>query len=368
MSDFVGDYLAGDTGSEAGPRYLRNEFGEYVEETSTHGARAGDGTEAAKLGGRESYQRTGREEFTKNRSAAAPALSRKSAYEQHVEFMQHLRGGRKKSIYSAEGPSNKRRKKKAANADLPERTDYHVLQDRFRFIRDDEDDHKRLSEGDPSEAWEIQLARKYYNRLFKEYALCNLDRYKSGEIGLRWRTKDEVVHGKGQFICANLNCDETRGLHSYEVKFTYKENGRTKRTLVKVRVCTGCALKLFYKKIKKMEKRRKRQSKSSGEIESANADNDEQEKKEDMPDPSLLASDPHQYAQAAQKFFPEDDSKGTEPGDSSNQTGVEEPEKQRASPVEAEQKSDQAADTGAEEVEQKSTEDEMDRFLDSLFV
>ena len=42
-----------------------------------------------------------------------------------------------------------------------------------RFIRTEEDDVS-------SQPWEVALARKYYSRLFREYAVVDLSRYKVG--------------------------------------------------------------------------------------------------------------------------------------------------------------------------------------------
>jgi protein FRA10AC1 len=32
------------------------------------------------------------------------------------------------------------------------------------------------------------MAKKYYSKLYKEYALVDLSRYETGQIGCRWRT------------------------------------------------------------------------------------------------------------------------------------------------------------------------------------
>lgn len=83
--------------------------------------------------------------------------------------------------------------------------------------------------------------------------LHNDSRYKENKIGLRWRTKEEVLSGKGQFICGNIACERVEGmkfqvsfdhridLHSYEVLFTYKEQSEIKNTFVKLRICPECA-------------------------------------------------------------------------------------------------------------------------------
>lgn len=43
----------------------------------------------------------------------------------------------------------------------------------FRFLRDE--DEKDLS-------WDDQVAKKYYSSLFREYAVCDLKHYKSGNV------------------------------------------------------------------------------------------------------------------------------------------------------------------------------------------
>ena len=102
--------------------------------------------------------------------------------------------------------------------------------------------HKFIHESEP-ETWEDQLAYLYYQKLYKEYALCSLQQYKKGRIALRWRSEKEVVAGKGQFICANLVCLEARGLKTWEVPFSYMEEGEKKVVLVKVCLCEECSLK-----------------------------------------------------------------------------------------------------------------------------
>ncbi|KAL3662435.1 hypothetical protein V7S43_012761 [Phytophthora oleae] len=134
--------------------------------------------------------------------------------------------------------------------------DLAVLKQKFQFIRDDEID---AEQGETN--WQIRMSVRYYRQLFREYALADLSRYKEGKIGLRWRTEMEVIAGKGQFSCGNKRCDERERLHSYELLFAYVEHGERKRCLVKVRACSECAKKLFYKKMiemKRKEEKRKR--------------------------------------------------------------------------------------------------------------
>jgi protein FRA10AC1 len=83
----------------------------------------------------------------------------------------------------------------------------------------------------------------------------------------------DILSGKGKTICGNKHClvaDET--LHSYEVNMTYQESEPTqlggvtqtvtKQALVKVNLCSECAMKLNYKKIKDKLKKKKKHKKN----------------------------------------------------------------------------------------------------------
>ncbi|KAK4786831.1 hypothetical protein SAY86_010664 [Trapa natans] len=127
----------------------------------------------------------------------------------------------------------------------PVKTDLDTLREGYRFIRTEEDDK------DPS--WEQRLVKRYYDKLFKEYCISDMTKYKSGKIGLRWRTEKEVISGKGQFICGNKNCGESDNLGGYEVNFSYFEAGESKQALVKLVACERCADMLHYRKRKEKE-------------------------------------------------------------------------------------------------------------------
>lgn len=103
--------------------------------------------------------------------------------------------------------------------------------------------------------WERRLAKKYYDKLFKEYAIADLSRYEEGAVGLRWRTEREVVSGKGQFSCGARRCDQFNDLESYEVDFSYREAGEKKQALVKLRVCPACARRLNYRHARRKARR-----------------------------------------------------------------------------------------------------------------
>ncbi|KAF7730166.1 hypothetical protein EC973_002774 [Apophysomyces ossiformis] len=135
------------------------------------------------------------------------------------------------------------------------KTEYEILREHHRFIRDD----------DVEASWEQRVAKKYYDRLFKEYAICELKYYKQGKIALRWRTENEVISGKGQFVCASTRCDSTESLNSWEVNFGYVEEGIKKNELVKVRLCAECSDKLNYKTKKRLLSKTKKRAREEEE-------------------------------------------------------------------------------------------------------
>lgn len=53
-----------------------------------------------------------------------------------------------------------------------DRTDYDVIRENHRFLWDD----------DEPDSWEKQLAKRYYDKLFKEYCICDLSRYKDNKV------------------------------------------------------------------------------------------------------------------------------------------------------------------------------------------
>nr|CAH7718478.1 unnamed protein product [Callosobruchus chinensis] len=132
-----------------------------------------------------------------------------------------------------------------------DRTDYHVIRDNHRFL---------WNQDDPAMSWEEQFARKYYDKLFKEYCIGDLSLYKQNKVvALRWRIEKEVINGKGQFICGNKYCSIEEDLRTWEVNFAYIEKGEKKNALVKIRLCPGCSKKLNYhtkkREIKRLNKK-----------------------------------------------------------------------------------------------------------------
>ncbi|WWD05430.1 hypothetical protein V865_003507 [Kwoniella europaea PYCC6329] len=174
-------------------------------------------------------------------------------------------------------------------ADLKSRkSDWDVVKENHRFIRDDEEPQ--------NVSWEERVARAYESKLFKEFALIDLKHYKSHQFALRWRTAPEVINGIGEDTCGSLRCkyhsppsvgperqisisnlrfkdpdaasssrlssvgrnrdddddnardiDEIPPLRSYELPFVYMEDNQRKEALVKVRLCVRCERKLKWK-------------------------------------------------------------------------------------------------------------------------
>jgi protein FRA10AC1 len=147
---------------------------------------------------------------------------------------------------------------------LPE-TDLDALRHAYRFVRDDEEEGEEEGEGD--EGNRTRLARQYESSLFREYALADLSRYETKQIGLRWRTKPECQSGKGEATCGALDCSAADGLSTFELPFVYREGGREDKTttLVKLRVCPTCATKVELISKKGEKKKKKKKKRDEGE-------------------------------------------------------------------------------------------------------
>jgi len=144
-----------------------------------------------------------------------------------------------------------------------DKNDYDIIREHHRFI---------WSDGDDPDTWERQMAKKYHDKLFKEYCICDMSLYQQKKYAMRWRTETEVINGKGQFICGGRKCDKSDNLRSWEVNFAYMEDSVKKNALVKLRLCPDCSVKLNYHqrrkdvtKIIKKKKKRKQEKKRTKE-------------------------------------------------------------------------------------------------------
>ncbi|KAF8633088.1 hypothetical protein AX15_001507 [Amanita polypyramis BW_CC] len=167
-------------------------------------------------------------------------------------------------------------------------TEFDILRASHKFLHDDQS-----SENTTSKSWNEKLAEKYYASLYREFAMCDLKHYKSGNFALRWRTEDEVLSGAGETTCANTRCEHHHPtLPSYlsppvekqskvplttlELPFAYEEHGEQKSALVKVVLCDRCVRKLMWKRSKEKAKEssdgdreddRRRRKRKSKEVE-----------------------------------------------------------------------------------------------------
>ena len=139
---------------------------------------------------------------------------------------------------------------------------------------------------DKEDTWEAKLAKRYYDKLFREYGICDLSLYEQGKLAVRWQTEKEVVSGKGQFSCAEKRCgygteteEERQALKTWEVNFGYIERGEKRNALVKLRLCPKCSEKLNYK-TKRKEVTRKLKPKKKKKKEKSKVDEKPSEKEE----------------------------------------------------------------------------------------
>lgn len=117
--------------------------------------------------------------------------------------------------------------------------DVEALSTHHEFVRNDKLDEKELHK-----KWESRMARRYYDKLYKEYVVADMRLYRLGKLGLRWRTKKDVLAGIGSDVCGALSCGSCERLKTFEVPFQYAECGCVKSELVKLRICRGCSEKM----------------------------------------------------------------------------------------------------------------------------
>lgn len=66
-----------------------------------------------------------------------------------------------------------------------DKRDIDVIRENHRFLWDED--------GDQIDSWEKQLAKKYYDKLFKEYCIADLSRYKENKVSLPWPSLDHFL-------------------------------------------------------------------------------------------------------------------------------------------------------------------------------
>lgn len=83
-----------------------------------------------------------------------------NAYERHKQFMRDYQ-----AHYGSGGVSSGQQQQQV----MPLKTDRDTLRETYRFIRSEEDDLER--------SWEQRLAKRYHDKLFKEYCIADMSRY-----------------------------------------------------------------------------------------------------------------------------------------------------------------------------------------------
>lgn len=222
-----------------------------------------------------------------------------------------------------------------------DKTDLDVVRENHRFLWREEDEEGMT--------WEKELAKKYYDKLFKEYCIADLSRYKENKFGFRWRIENEVISGKGQFLCGNKRCESKEGLKSWEVNFAYVEQGEKRNALVKLRLCPECSFKLnYHHKRKEVTVKKRRRSKE-------NVDKSLSKKSK--------SSRNHKRKDKHKKRRKEYSSSSSEESQGSDKDAESEEEEEEEGPSESDHWRGPAP-----AVEEKSREEEFDEYFEDMFL
>ncbi|KAL5504205.1 hypothetical protein ACEPAH_8279 [Sanghuangporus vaninii] len=156
-------------------------------------------------------------------------------------------------------------------------TEFDILKASHRFLREEDDpDTNADADRNADGSWGDRLAQKYYDSLYREFAVCDLKHYKSGNFALRWRTEEEVINGAGEETCGNTRCPlhlpsstststPIPGLKTVELPFAYEEHGERKSALVKVVLCDACLRKLMWKREREKKGKERRRIEDGGD-------------------------------------------------------------------------------------------------------
>jgi protein FRA10AC1 len=257
--------------------------------------------------------------FNAPHTAALDAVSREqrrrqlqgmTPHDRHKAFMHDL-----VTYYGGSLPAPS---EQAASHPTAVKTDLAALKESYRFIRSSADD--AAAEED---SW-VRLAQRYYAKLYREYAIVDLSRYREGKIGMRWRTQKEVVAGRGHLTCGARGCEERLHLASFEVPFGYDEAGTRKAALVKVRVCPEHGRQLNFKREHKKRKRESREVEKGRAEDSEDEDGVEgKERKNRRLDRSKHAAEREKDGSAAERVEADDEAERHEPRDRNDIDGFE---------------------------------------------
>ncbi|KAL0489410.1 hypothetical protein AKO1_010675 [Acrasis kona] len=166
------------------------------------------------------------------------------------------------NFYNDSGALKKELKKEREEELSKFKSNKDILKEHYQFIRDENNDE--LDTKDTLKSYGEKLAKQYESGLFREYCVANLEKYKQGLIGLRWRTEKEVLSDVGRDTCGSVTCKKKNfraskneiTLSTVEVNFAYKEHGENKNALVKMCLCKKCLKKM--NKANSVKKKRSR--------------------------------------------------------------------------------------------------------------
>ena len=155
--------------------------------------------------------------------------------------------------------SSRRNERHGPSSNVVSAVDHDELRRHYKFVLPEKGGETEGSRS--SSTWQDRMVQHYHSHLYKEYAIVDLS--VPARIGLRFRTKTEVVAGKGVETCGNKHCPSYknpdlfsqgargrhlarrqdndkdgvgRGLCDYEVPFQYVEQSERK-----VRIMTHCS-------------------------------------------------------------------------------------------------------------------------------
>ncbi|XP_070540798.1 protein FRA10AC1 homolog [Ptychodera flava] len=240
-----------------------------------------------------------------------------------------------------------------------DKTDLDVIREHHKFLWNEDDD---------TDTWAKNLSKKYWDKLFKEYTISDLSRYKENKIALRWRVEKEVIEGKGQFECGNKKCKEREGLRTWEVNFGYIEHGEKKNALVKLRLCPECSYKLnYHHKRREVTKQVMRKATASAVEKISGKRRHSKHKKKHK------RKHKHKHHKKKKKRKRTDESDSDSESSSSDSESEEDEETNRAgtskSVHDVSRVSESEAWSGPAKVtEEKSREDEFDEYFEDMFL
>jgi hypothetical protein len=79
------------------------------------------------------------------------------------------------------------------------------------------------------------------DNIFKDFAIIDLSQVRTRKLGMRWRSREDVLKGKGEYICGAVGCHATE-LTALEIPFAHHTAAGeiSSKQFVTVHVCNPC--------------------------------------------------------------------------------------------------------------------------------